>query len=343
MTIRFCESFDGLAVADLSKKWTSAWASTSQLDISTTYGRNGTKGLKAFWAGSGTSSATVLSQTLDNQSTWFTALAFTTNNSLSGVSALIAYVDGGTTQLFLRLNTDRTLSIVRNTTVLATTSTVLTLAVTYHLEFRATFHGSTGSYDLWINGASALTGTGVNTIVSANAYASVVGFGLGLNFDSPSFYYDDIVIADGTNSQARLGDCRVCWSAPDGAGATTQFTPSAGSNYQCVDDATPNGDTDYVASSNVGDTDTYTLGNLPASAAAVKAVQFVTSARKDDAGTRTFNPVYRAGGTNYDGAAQSLVDTYTYYWEIKEQNPATSVPWTVSDVNALEVGQKVAS
>jgi len=135
----------------------------------------------------------------------------------------------------------------------------------------------------------------------------------------------------------------VATSFPTGAGNHTQFTPSTGSNWQNVDDSAPNGDTDYNSDGTVGDRDSFVITDLPSVANAVKAVQYSLYARKDDAGTRQLAPFVRISGTNYDGTTVTMASSYGMFTEVKEQSPATSSAWGVSEVNGMEYGYKVVA
>jgi hypothetical protein len=130
---------------------------------------------------------------------------------------------------------------------------------------------------------------------------------------------------------------------PSGAGAETQWTPSAGSNYQNVDENPENGDTDYNKSNTVGQVDTYAMANLVSVAGLIYGVQYLEYARKDNAGTRTIAPVARIGGADYLGSNVNLSDSYAYTREIKELSPATAAAWTISEINAMEFGVKVTA
>ena len=69
-------------------------------------------------------------------------------------------------------------------------------------------------------------------------------------------YLDDIYVADssGTFNNDLLGDIRIDNVHPNGAGNYTQFTPSAGANYECVDD-NPYDAANYVSHITLGEKD----------------------------------------------------------------------------------------
>ena len=76
-----------------------------------------------------------------------------------------------------------------------------------------------------------------------------------------------VSLSDGDNTGATLFTDPVTVLIPNGNGAATQLSdyPSAGSNWQKVDDGTPDGDTTYVYTNNTstsGRRDLYAIGNL---------------------------------------------------------------------------------
>src|SRR6185437_13665423 len=80
---------------------------------------------------------------------------------------------------------------------------------------------------------------------------------------------------DITYGTTQAGDLRVECVMPNGPGAHTQFTPSAGANWQNVDEVPPDDDTTHNDSSTAGQLDTFVhaaLAGIPSSIAAV-AVQ----------------------------------------------------------------------
>jgi len=328
MTVRFLESFQHYTtLAQLASKWGSGVPVGS---IGNTYPR---------WTGANyyIPQNASIQRTLDNQATWVVGFALR-YISTGGSVTLLDFLDGTSSQVFLRINADNTLSFVRGSTVLGTTSFSLISGTWYYIEAKVTINNTTGVCEVRVNGDTKLSLTSQNTRQSANNYANIVKFGSFNN--TPQWGLTDIYIADGNAAQTYLGDIRVKCLFPSGAGATTQWTPSAGSNYQNVDESTPNDDTDYNLSSVAGQIDTYAMDNLAANDTPL-AVQWIARLRKDDAGTRTIRRVLRSGGANYEGSNVNVSDTYNYYTEVLETDPATGVAWTNSGVNAVEAGIKL--
>jgi hypothetical protein len=222
-------------------------------------------------------------------------------------------------------------------------------------EAKVVVHDTAGSVEVRIYGedTAELLLTNIDTRMSGAArpngtisYINLAGAG----------YPDDFraMTLDGTYNNDFIGDARIETIMPTAAGNSTQFTPSTGSNWQNVDENAVvggnwqnqlgDGDTTYNSSNTVGHKDLFTLADLSVVAGSVRGIEVRNKWRKDDAAARTAKRVIRTGGTDYEGAtAVSMSDSYVATDEIIEQNPNTSLPWTISNINALETGYKVES
>jgi hypothetical protein len=137
-----------------------------------------------------------------------------------------------------------------------------------------------------------------------------------------------------------LGDVTVTALYPSGAGTTSGWTPSAGSNYQNVDETPANDDTDYNSTATLNAKDTYAMQDC-AAGADIRAVQILAAVRKGAEGPGQVKLVTRSSSTDYDGAAQGIGGTsYSYVREIRETDPATAAAWSESGWNAVEIGLK---
>lgn len=270
-------------------------------------------------------------------------MGFQTNSAGSGPNVVVALQDGTTVQVDLRWDlSTRKFYFTRNGTTIASGTTAFAANQWYHVEIKVLLHASAGTVALRINGIAEITATGLNTMATANNTINRVAFSM-TGGGGGNNIYDDVFVWDtsGSINTDWLGDCRIETLFPSGAGTTTQWTPSTGSNYQNVDETSPNNDTDYNYSATAGQIDTFALPNLGASSGTVMAVQSVLRHRKDDAGSRTLRRVFRSGSTNYEGADISVLDGYSFTREILEADPNTSSRWTVTNVNALEAGYKM--
>ena len=151
--------------------------------------------------------------------------------------------------------------------------------------------------------------------------------------------YDDLYVLDVSSSPNMdfLGDVRVIAIGPTANGATATWSPSAGQNFQNVDESDPNDDTDFNTGA-AGQTDTFVFANLGVNSANVRAVVTHINARQDDPGTRSVRPMIRLVGSNHAGTTTNVTSTYAYYSQIYEQSPQTSNSWSVLEVNSAEFG-----
>lgn len=322
MALVFVDSFDHYTT--LAQKWD---ASSGTIDAA--YGRFG-KGLCV------TQNAVVHKATA-NMQTWFVGLAFKTGTQWPN-DYFLALRDSGALQVEVRINTAGQLVAARNGTALATVEAPLAFSTWYYIELAAYIHDTAGTLTVRVNGASVITLSGVDTKNTANAYANQLALRSPNNGNALTMI-DDLYICDGAGStnNSLLGDCKVVALLPSGAGASTDWTPSAGANYECVDEATPDDDTTYVSSATAGHKDTYALGDLSGSGT-VYGVQALYRVRKDDAGTRTVKSVLRSGaGTEANGTSNNVGDTYGYYADVFDAEPGGAA-WTVAKVNDAQAG-----
>jgi hypothetical protein len=212
------------------------------------------------------------------------------------------------------------------------------------LEFKGTINDTTGTYEVRVNGANVVSGSGADTRNGGTGVISSVA----LIFARSGELWCDIVICDGGGSSNNdfLGDRRVDCFFPSGNGNSSQLIGSDGNsvdNYLLVDESAPNGDTDYVQSGTSGDKDTYNFPNMSHTPSSINGIQICMNAKKDDSGTRSISSVIRSGGTDTNGTTQALSTSYAYYLQISETDPNTSAAWTKAGFDAAEFGQRVAA
>lgn len=254
-------------------------------------------------------------------------------------TCVLRFSGGGSTICKLGIDQNGALKFGRNDwtsqNLVSSANGLIVGALWYYVEVELVRHASAGSVNVWVNGVSVMSATGVNT---GAASIDHITFFDSDNIDSGK-YVDDVYF---TNTAARLGECRVEVLRPSADTAEKDWTPSTGtSNFAMVDDTTPNGDTDYVAASTSGAYDLYDLTNLPINPTGVFGVQAVINARKDDATLRQVRSKLKSGSTTSDGASMTLGTSYTTSVDRYELNPDTSAPWTLAQVNALQLGIEV--
>ena len=152
-------------------------------------------------------------------------------------------------------------------------------------------------------------------------------------------HYDNFIMDDA----AWIGDTKIQKILPTGAGNTTGWTPSAGNNWDCVDER-PASDADYVSINANDQVDTYAAGNMVGDIDTVKCVQVQSRTESDGAPTPTnLKLVVRSGATDYLSGDKSVPADPKSLCNLWENNPADAAAWEEADVNAMEIGIKSAA
>ena len=348
MALLFMDGFDYYgAVAQVLQRWTSTNISSSSLGT----GRSGSGQCFQLNNASGQPHFYKLLHPTTDYSTiifgfWFRvdslsngdkSIIYICSNATASIEAAVAYTAAGALEI-RRGN-------AASGTILGTTPVLLATNTWTHIEVKYTAHNTTGQFALKVNGILYLDYAGDTTAGGAAAVDSLLHFGSNSGVMTKSF--DDYFCCDNSGSINNdwMGMCSVRTLAPDGAGDETDWVPSAGSNYQCVDEATANDDTDYVAAATAGDRDLYTLNTAGLTSVQQPAgVEVVLRSRKDDATARTLAPTMKSGTTDADHATYTT--TGSYVWtphQVQETDPNTSAAWTPAAIEALQAGVKVVS
>lgn len=290
-------------------------------------------------------------KTLPAAITYIAGVAYrTTAYNFTGFGQVIAFLDGATVQVDLRLQGSAggqgTFEVTRNGTVLGSVSTyALPVNIFHYIELEVTVDPVTGSVIARVDGNVIISVSGANTRATANTQIN----GIELFGQNGPVHFDDVVVLDKSGAAPNndfLGDVAVYALLASGGGTYTQYTSSSGNpNYQNIDEASPNDDTDYNFDSVSGHKDSFVFQSLvlPASAP-VYAVNLIIRAEKDDSGPRSLNGLARfpkgGGGTDYLNATvfnlgfpyQSF-DSFVVY-----QLAPDGSTWSVASVNNIEWG-----
>jgi hypothetical protein len=123
-----------------------------------------------------------------------------------------------------------------------------------------------------------------------------------------------------------------------------QFTPSAGSNFQNVDDTIPgahDGDTTYNQSGTNGHVDwmSYSSAFSGMAASAIAAAVHIYAAKAPDGGTHSMRGKVKSGGTTANGTTAPLNSSYTRRQDAFAVDPNTGNPWaSLSAITSAEFG-----
>jgi hypothetical protein len=327
MGVLFMDSFDHYTTP--GHKWVASGG-----DIGA-YGRNGTNGIRIQH------SSTNIARTCSNKGTLYLGVAAIFAAGQAGPVSICGFGDAGTNQVHIEIEPGNKIRAYRQNiyNVLVTSDNpVQNLDVYHYYEVKVVFSTSVGQIIVKVDGVEYInTSANLNTSASGNAYANNYWIGYGLCDWWNNRYYDDFWIAD----DQFYGDCRIQAISPTGAGNYAQWTPSAGSNWDCVEEKPPS-TSEYISSGTVGQIDTYATGDVTPTAGTVVAVQGNFYCQKSDAGNRSIALATRLSSTDDVGSTLVLPSSWGYMCDIKTTKPGGGA-WTISDVNSAEFGVKMVA
>lgn len=358
MALIFVDGFDSyMTNADLQKKYTSIFDNTNPYPVSSWRNTQSTYVQPRFGAG----------QTLyyPNYAHWVTRNPIITGIQMTTVIVGFAVYEDNTTYYnahdwieFVAPDNANVHNIGINgagqpyswnsVTGYVTGTSIFPLKTWVYVEAKITL-GNPGTVALRWNGQPV---SGIANPISQRTnnatwtYYSGIRLGMNSGSQATSIYYDDLYVCDGTGSVNNdfLGDVRVSTLYPQSQGTYSSFaSPTSGSHVSALSDLTPDYDASYLTGVTPATQDTYLFSRLP-TGATVKGVQETILARKDDAGAKTFATYVKNGASEQQGVLTfNALDTYTYYLQQMDQNPALAVPWTPSNFNSSEFGIRVVS
>jgi len=228
----------------------------------------------------------------------------------------------GSSRVRVRINADGSISLLSgDTTVLNTFNAVILPNIWYMFEVYLYPHDTTGVFQVKVDGVVKNNYSG-DTVPGTGAAITYVDF-RGINWTNT--YHDDIAVNDNSGGvdDSWCGDGRVIALKPNAAGDVTGFTPSAGANYDCVNEVPPN-DSDYVEDNVDGTYDIYNLEASGLTGVTIARVSVEVTALKTVAEDTKQRPVIKTDGTKYDGDDKDLLTSYTRYKHVWRFNPYTS-------------------
>lgn len=345
MTLLFCDSF---ALSDHAIRYASSVGIASAGNTASPRSSGGTYAIDA----SGVSTNTWASLAVTASSEIFVAIGFKRQSTSSGSFQIQLYGDGNSTaHLWIQLTSGGVFEVRRGGqagTLLATGTTNVPTDTWQHVQVRATLNDTTGICQVRLNGSTSNEINFTGDTKNAGTASTIDGVRIAVVQANGSLRnaVADFIInnTSGSTNNTWMGDKVVRAIKPNGNGNYSQLTGSDGDstdNYQNVDEA-PYSTTDYNFSATAGNKDSYTMEDLPSGVTNVYGVQVVTVAQKSDATAASFKPLIRSAGTDNAGTTHALSTSWVSYTDPYDVDPTDSAAWTVSKVNALEVGTQVA-
>lgn len=273
--------------------------------------------------------------------------------TLGSLVRFLSLIDSTSEQISLQLvngsggNWDLRINRGSGTALETTMGTPITTGTWYRIEVHVVI-GNTGSWEVTLDGATVLSGTG-DTQATANTSVDGISF----NFTNASqslggpgvVAMDNIVIQD-SGGAFLMSDSTGSWYieglVPNADTATADFALSAGTDhYALVDEVPADDDTTYLESDTSADRDLYNYTSLTGldSNAVIAALQINTVVYSDSQDMIT---VISSNGTVSADAGQTPDTVYGGLARIVETDPDTGSAWAESAVNAALFGVEVA-
>jgi len=352
MALLYIDSFDHYATVDTKVSgisWGKRYADTSSAPyvIGSANGRNGTNAIRfSDWNSSGAR--------YDLRSVITTGIfgfAFRFSAFPSAESPICSLAELVTPALHLTLSTNGSGDLIvrrgstSSGTILTTYAANFQINTYYYIEVKATIDDAAGIVIVKIDQNTVINLTSIDTRNGGNANFNritlgnaAVGSNGAVDFDVDDFYVCD---TSGSLNNDFLGDCRVVAVLPDGNGFTNQWTPSAGSNYQAVDENPPDDNTTYVHPSALNDIDLYAFPSIGLSLAPLGVAVWAHCAGTIFAVDYTIRVISRPGSTNYYSPSSDNIapaNPYIFRGDIFETNGDTGLVWTLGEIENAEFG-----
>lgn len=342
MTTRFIEGFESGSISPNS-------STNGTFNIQNTIFRTGAYALE-FNLGASVQGRLALSDaSADGRTTanmgvtgsFYTNVYFRVDTAPSGSDAeeIVSYftATGPAYTLFVKIDSNRKLRVYdKDNSLVATGTSVLALNTWYRVGVKGTV-GTSGAYEVRINGATELSGTCNQT--GNNIDVFIVGPYQNRTTSSVLFYYDDIIGDDA----GWPPDGSVVAMVPNANSSPMVWTTGTGlSNWQEVDELPPDGGTTYVRNSGTVANQVALFGMQNCSdvgiTGTVNAVCAYISVR-ENAGVTSANRLRVAsGGTNSDTSQFNHSTSFLFKQKHMGVDPNGSIAWTTSNLDALIVG-----
>jgi len=196
---------------------------------------------------------------------------------------------------------------------------------------------ATGAYEIKVDGQTVMSGTNVQTCVTASTVPNRILLGPGKN----AAFYSHVAVNDDTGSYNNtwVGDAYIESLFPT-SDTSVAFTPLSGTvNYAMVDDVTPDANTSYVYATATGLTDQYSYGNLSYVGSVDAVVHNIEAANLGTDTTPDIHTFIVSGTTTATSATHTMNSAYNRWLaDIHDTDPNTGAAWNGTDVDAIEGG-----
>jgi hypothetical protein len=212
----------------------------------------------------------------------------------------------------------------------STPYSITSTSTAYKIDMQITNYGTSTSVNVYVNNSNSpkitYTGNLVTGTPSATNLDQVIITG-------SSIRVSEIIVADTDTRNMSLATL-----APNAAGDTNQWT---GSNTQ-INKLTINDD-NYISNNTSGNNAQFNLSDVSGTTYSVAAVKVVARATKTGSGMGSIAPGVKTNTTVSVPSPTALTtNVWTPVETIYQNNPVTTSPWTVNEVNSLQLNLQTA-
>lgn len=219
----------------------------------------------------------------------------------------------------------------------------LTANAWHHVEVKLTANAATGAVEIRVDGVSALTATGLNTVgANAGPIAMVDISGSDQASNNTPIFFKDWVIwnTNGAHNNDFFGTVQVVSLIPNSDTTLGAWTLTGDTHGWSILDNVPVDDTKYLDAAfpgAIGVPCQFGLTDLPIDVTSVRALQTFVRATKTDGGDGNLQTSIVSGASVAPGVDRPITSAFTYWKDVFEVDPATAAPWTIAAANSAEL------
>lgn len=277
-----------------------------------------------------------------NHQTGYT-IGFRVRIELPGSYPVLTLYNNNTQLGNVTINIDGTIGVYgqsSGSSLIAISNSIIHANTWYYFELSVSLSGTTPinvAAILRVNGEELVNGnvnTAVNTVDLTSQNATVNRFSFAGQIDIRDIYAN----AGASNFD---GDIKILAVRPNADVVSNWVCSSGTSEFALVNETFSDFDASYVSQTATGSQGIWGWEDIPTFSGTIKGIQISIIARKDDEGSKSFEIVTGSTGTETASPEFYLADSYVAYFHCQDDDPATSVPYTVTGFNAKDFGIKL--
>lgn len=282
-----------------------------------------------------------------------TQLCFGMYYQCNNVSAsVIRFQNTGSTQSYIELivNLNSNLSIISTSDTIngslvgSAASTSFPVNTWMYVEVVLNISGSTASVQVYQENIQVINIPSLNWYGSGNGVFGIEQIQFGKStyglINNRQQFFDHVYMTTGE----RLGPTEIRSLLPSSDTAQKQWTPSTGTtNFNMVNETSSPSMTTLVSAATANLKDYYNVSGMMVKdqGSSIAGIQHYFFGRSTASNTESIKTNIKIGSTE-DGAAVSMApfgaNTLLYRRSVVTINPNTSLPWTYSDLNSIQLG-----